>query len=265
MSTILKTLKKLEEDKRLLEKDLDLKELVLQEDQKLPVTLEIFRKNFLITGLILAGITVVTQVFFGRPSVKNEEVYFSQVPQGQKPASIVKKNEEVYFSQVPQGQKPASILRKEDVPTLGIPLSNIPEQSQHYEERARKTQPPIIKKAPVREIFQPMAEPEPFPHDINEIRDLIRTAKSEPIQPQSNPYPEELVSRGISIPKLKVKGIIFFTSGSPSNHIFVSTSEIKNRKVRVGDTVQSATLMHIESNRVVFSYQGETVHLRIGE
>lgn len=244
MSTILKTLKKLEEDKRLLEKDLDLKELVLQEDQKLPVTLEISRKNFLITGLILAGIIVVTLVFFGRPSVKNEEVYFSQVPQGQKPAYIV---------------------RKEDVPTLGISLSNIPEQRQHYEERARKPPPPIIKKAPVREIFQPIAEPEPFPHDINEIRDLIQTAKSESIQPQSNPYPEELVSRGISIPKLKVKGIIFFASGSPSNHIFVSTSEIKNRKVRVGDTVQSATLMHIESNRVVFSYQGETVHLRIGE
>ena len=244
MSTILKTLKKLEEDKRLLEKDLDLKELVLQEDQKLPVTLEISRKIFLITGLILAGIIVVTLVFFGRPPVKNEEVYTSQVPQGEKPASIV---------------------RKEDVPTLGISLSNIPEQRQHYKERARKTPPPIIKKAPVREIFQPIAEPEPFPHDINEIRDLIQTAKSESIQPQSNPYPEELVSRGISIPKLKVKGIIFFTSGSPSNHIFVSTSEIKNRKVRVGDTVQSATLMHIESNRVVFSYQGETVHLRIGE
>ena len=244
MSTILKTLKKLEEDKRFLEKDLDLKELVLQEDQKLPVTLEISRKIFLITGLILAGIIVVTLVFFGRPSVKNEEVYFSQVPQGQKPAPIV---------------------RKEDVPTLGISLSNIPEQRQHYEERARKSPPQIIKKAPVREIFQPIAEPEPFPHDINEIRDLIQTAKSESIQPQSNPYPEELVSRGISIPKLKVKGIIFFASGNPSNHIFVSTSEIKNRKVRVGDTVQSATLMHIESNRVVFSYQGETVHLRIGE
>jgi hypothetical protein len=244
MSTILKTLKKLEEDKRLLEKDLDLKELVLKEDQKLPVTLEISRKIFLMTGLILAGVIVVTLVFFWRPSVKNEEVYFSQEP---------------------QEKKPASILRKEDVPTLGISLSNIPEQRQHYEERARKSPPPIIKKAHVREIFQPITEPEPFSHDINEIRDLIQTATSESKQLQSNPYPEELVSRGISIPKLKVKGIIFFTSGSPSNHIFVSTSEIKNRKVRVGDTVQSATLMHIESNRVVFSYQGETVHLRIGE
>jgi hypothetical protein len=245
MSTILKTLKKLEEDKRLLEKDLNLKELVLQEDQKLPVTLEISRKNFfLMTSLILAGVIVVTLVFFGRPAVKNEEVSFSQVP---------------------QAQKPVSILRKEAVPTLGIPLSNIPKQRQRYEERVRKPPPPIIKKAPIREISQPITEPESLPHGINEIRDLIQTAKSESIQPQSNPYPEELVSRGISIPKLKVKGIIFFTSGRSSNHIFVSTSEVKNRKVRVGDTVQSATLMHIESNRVVFSYQGKTVHLRIGE
>jgi hypothetical protein len=245
MSTILKTLKKLEEDKRLLEKDLDLKELVLQEDQKLPVNLEISRKNFLMLGLILVGIIIVTLIFFGRPAVKNKEVYFSQVPQAQKPASIV---------------------RKEVLPTLGIPLSNIPKQRQRYEDRVRKPPPPsIIKKAPVPEVFQPIAEPESLPHDINEIRDLIQTATSESIQPQSNSYPEELVSRGISIPKLKVKGIIFFTSGSSSNHIFVSTSEIKNRKVRVGDTVQSATLMHIEPNRVVFSYQGETVHLRIGE
>ena len=94
---------------------------------------------------------------------------------------------------------------------------------------------------------------------------LIQTATAEVEQPEFYTYPGELVSRGISIPNLKVKGIIFFSSGSPSNHIFVATSESKNRKVRVGDTVQSATLKHIESNRVVFSYRGETVHLRIGE
>jgi hypothetical protein len=244
MSTILKTLKKLEEDKRLLEKDLDLKELVLQEDRKLPVTLEISRKSFMTTGLVLAGLIVVTLVFWGQPTVENEAIYFSQVP---------------------PVQKPTSIQRTEAGPTVGIPLSNIPEQRQRYEERVSEIPSPVIKKAPVREIFQPIAEPEPLPREINEIRDLIQTATSESIQPQANPYPEELVSRGISIPNLKIKGIIFFSSGSSSNHIFVSTSESKNRKVRVGDTVQSATLMHIESNRVVFSYQGETVHLRIGE
>ena len=99
----------------------------------------------------------------------------------------------------------------------------------------------------------------------DKIRDLIQTATTETEQSQRDSYAEELVSRGISIPNLRVKGIIFFSSGSPSNHIFVSTLESKNHKVRVGDTIQSATLMHIESNRVVFSYQGEVVRLRIGE
>ena len=240
MSTILETLKKLEEDKRFLEKDLDLKELVLQEDQKLPATVEISRRNFILAGLVLVAIIVVALIFSRRPSAENEVTHFAPVPSEQKLASIERKGSE---------------------PTVGIPLSNIPEHRQR-KEKISENPPPAIK-APVREIRQPVAEPEPV--EINEIRDLIRAATSEAEQPQSNPYPEELVSRGISIPNLKVKGIIFFSSGSPSNHIFVSTSESKNRKVRVGDTIQSATLMHIESNRVVFSYQGETVHLRIGE
>ena len=245
MSTILKTLKKLEEDKKILEKDLDLKELVLQEDQRLPVKVEISRKNFFMTGLILTGVIIASLVFIGRPSVENEEVRFYQAPPPQKTITATE--------------------RKEAVPTVGIPLSNIPEQRLPYEERVNESPPPAINKEPVRELFQPVAKPEPLPPEINDIRDLIQTATSEPIQSMSNPYPEESISSGISIPNLKVKGIIFFSSGSPSNHIFVSTSESKNHKVRVGDTVQSATLMHIESNRVVFSYQGETVHLRIGE
>lgn len=242
MSTILKTLKKLEEDKRMLEKNLDLKELVLQEDQKPPVTLENSRKNFLMVGLTLTGIIVASLVFLDRPSVKNEEIRFYQALPPQKTTA----NE-----------------RQGAVPTIGIPLSNIPEQRLPYEEKVSENPSTVINKEPVRELFQPVTEPEPLPPEINEIRDLIQTATSEP--KQQHPYPEELISSGISIPNLKVKGIIFFSSGSPSNHIFVSTSESKNRKVRVGDTVQSATLMHIESNRVVFSYQGETVHLRIGE
>ncbi|MBC8288665.1 MAG: hypothetical protein H8E42_14465 [Nitrospinae bacterium] len=241
MSTILETLKKLEEDKRLLEKDLDLKELVLREDQKPLATVEIPRKSFIVTGLILAGVIVVAVTFFRRPSTEKEMIPVSQVPPIQKRVPVDRKGLE---------------------PTVGIPLSNIPVHRQRYEEKVSENPLPAIK-APVRVIPQPIAEFEP--PEINEIRDLIQTATSAAQQPQPNPYPEELVSRGISIPSLKVKGIIFFSSGSPSNHIFVSTSESKNRKVRVGDTVQQATLMNIESNGVVFSYQGETVHLRIGE
>ena len=216
MSTILETLKKLEEDKRLLEKDLGLKELVLQEDHN-PSSrklLKISSKKFVSVGQVIAGILIGLALVWGfKPSAKNEVTHFSQANPAQNPPSVLEA-----FA------------------------------------------PP-----PVLEIRQPFAEPEALPREINEIRDLIQTAKLAAEQPEPFVYPVESATRGISIPRLKVKGIIFFSQGSSSNHILVATSESNNRKVRVGDTVQSATLTHIESNRVVFSYRGENVHLRIGE
>ena len=197
-------------------------------------------------GLVLVSVIIVVLVFGGRSPSKTEEIPFIQAPSAQAPASINKKG---------------------SGPTVGIPLSNIPEQRQRYEEVVSENFPSVsvdeIPPPPVRGIFESAQEPEL--REINEIRDLIQAATAEAKQPEPYIYPGELVSRGISIPNLRVKGIIFFSSGSPSNHIFVSTLESKNRKVRVGDIIQSATLKHIESNRVVFSYRGETVHLRIGE
>ena len=250
MSTILETLKKLEEDKRLLEKNLDLKKLVLQEDRK-PSShklLKISSKKFMSVGQVIAGILIGLALVWGfKPSAKNEVTHFSQA----NPA-----------------QNPPLIFKKRSGATVGIPLSNIPEYRQRYEENISENPPSVLEAfapPPVLEIRQPFAEPEALPREINEIRDLIQTAKLAAEQPEPFVYPVESATRGISIPRLKVKGIIFFSQGSSSNHIFVATSESNNRKVRVGDTVQSATLTHIESNRVVFSYRGENVHLRIGE
>ena len=250
MSTILETLKKLEEDKRLLEKNLDLKKLVLQEDRK-PSShklLKISSKKFMSVGQVIAGILIGLALVWGfKPSAKNEVTHFSQA----NPA-----------------QNPPLIFKKRSGATVGIPLSNIPEYRQRYEENISENPPSVLEafaQPPVLEIRKPFAEPEALPREINEIRDLIQTAKLAAEQHEPFAYPVELATRGISIPRLKVKGIIFFSQGSSSNHIFVATSESKNRKIRVGDTVQSATLMHIESNRVVFSYRGENVHLRIGE
>ena len=250
MSTILETLKKLEEDKRRLEKNLDLKKLVLQEDRK-PSShklLKISSKKFMSVGQVIAGILIGLALVWGfKPSAKNEVTHFSQA----NPA-----------------QKPPRIFKKRSGATVGIPLSNIPEYRKRYEENISENPPSVLEAfapPPVLEIRQPFAEPEALPREINEIRDLIQTAKLAAEQHEPFAYPVELATRGISIPRLKVKGIIFFSQGSSSNHIFVATSESKNRKIRVGDTVQSATLMHIESNRVVFSYRGENVHLRIGE
>ena len=60
------------------------------------------------------------------------------------------------------------------------------------------------------------------------------------------------------------EGIIFFSPESSSNHIFVSTPKSNNHKMRVGDSIDSATLMKIESTGAVFTYQGETAFLNIG-
>ena len=246
MSTILETLKKLEEDKRLLEKDLDLKELVLQEDHKPRKLLKISSKKFMPVCQVVVGVLIGLALVWGlKPSAKNEVAPFSQANPAQKPPSVYKKR----FGA-----------------TMGIPLSNISEQEQRYEENVSENLPPVIETfapPPVLGIRESFAESEA--QGINEIRDLIQTAKLAAEQAEPFTYPAELATRGISIPHLKVKGIIFFSQGSSSNHIFVATSESNNRKVRVGDTVQSATLTYIESNRVVFSYRGENVHLRIGE
>ena len=239
MSTILETLKKLEEDKRLLEKDLDLKDLVLQDDPKQRAIQQVSWNKSILMGLGLAVVIVFAMIASGRSSSENDVVQVSQAP---------------------TVQKKAPAKRKSSGQTIGIPLSNIPERHLRFEEKVTQTLPPVTKE-PVLKNSQPVEVPEPL--EINEIRDLIQTATSKANQPE--PYSETLISRGVSIPNLKVKGIIFFSSGSPSNHIFVSTPESKNRKIRLGESVQSATLTNIEPNRVVFSYRGELVQLRIGE
>ena len=61
-----------------------------------------------------------------------------------------------------------------------------------------------------------------------------------------------------------IPSCLAFSSESSSNHIFVSTPKSNNHKMRVGDSIDSATLMKIESTGAVFAYQGETAFLNIG-
>lgn len=240
MSTILETLKKLEEDKRLLNRHLDLKDMVLQEDQKGPVEkkLALSRNNILV--LVFLGTLIGVALMWEFKSAK-----VTATPQ---------------FAQEPLADSQSSREKsRPEATTVGIPLSNIPDR-EHRQNPAKKKDPPQVMETPALETRRPVAEP--LPLEVNEIRDLIEAAKLSAEQPD---YSLESSARGISIPGLKVKGIIFFSPGSPSNHIFVSTPTRNNQKIRIGDTVHSATLRQIESNSTVFSYQGETIHLRIGE
>ena len=122
MSTILETLKKLEEDKRLLEKDLDLKELVLQEDPKHQATREVSRNKSILVGLGLAGVIVFAMIVFGRSSSENDVTPVIQEP-------IV--------------QKETPSKRKRPGQTIGIPLSNIPERQLRYEAKVSETLPSV--------------------------------------------------------------------------------------------------------------------------
>ena len=111
MSTILKTLKKLEEEKSVLEKGLDLKELVLQDEENLCFNSpsETPRKIFLISAILFGGIAFGFFLAWKGSPPENQVVRVSPPNTDYYKALTPAKNQ--YVAPVP-----------------GIPLSNIPEQ-----------------------------------------------------------------------------------------------------------------------------------------
>ncbi|MFT4579286.1 MAG: hypothetical protein ACI8PD_000550 [Nitrospinales bacterium] len=255
MSTILKTLKKLEEEKSVLEKGLDLKELVLQDEENLfNSPSETPRKIFLISAILFSGIAFGLFLAWKGSPPENQVVRVSPPNTGYYKASIPVKNQ--YVTPVP-----------------GIPLSNIPELEKPYRPTRENNFYAVENEIPnnVERTIEP-ARPstvlargnsqEQQRRDAYEIQSLIETAKLLADEPEEILIPQ--INKSLSIPDLKVKGIIFFSPESPSNHIFVSNEKSKNHKMRVGDSIDSATLMKIESTGAVFAYQGETAFLNIG-
>ncbi len=256
MSTILKTLKKLEEEKSVLEKRLDLKDMVLQEeDSSYPISSLKTYPRFIWGGtLFLTGVAVTTfWLWVDKP--QNSQI--SSIPS---PSSF----------KLPLAV-PVKKQTSSSVP--GIPLSNIPEQptAQRYSEAIMENNNSSVKKEisdnklikstnPIAGSVRGTVRQE---QGIYEIQSLIASAKSLANEPEEILVPQ--INKNLFIPGLKVKGIIFFSSGSPSNHIFVSTPKSSNQKVRVGDSIESAILLKIDSNSAIFSYKGESVYLQIGQ
>ena len=123
MSTILKTLKKLEEEKSILEKRLDLKDMVLQdEDISYNISSLKVSPRFIWGGtLFLVGVAV-TAFWLWVDKPKNIEIF------------------PVSYPSTSKLQPPVLEKKQTRLPVPGIPLSNIPEQT--------KLQPyskPIIK------------------------------------------------------------------------------------------------------------------------
>jgi hypothetical protein len=258
MSTILNTLKKLEEEKSVLEKNVNLKGLLLQGQES---TFPRFarresRKWGVLGGLAAVGVLcaglVMYFMFFSEPrSSRAENV---SLP---KKAPLIQKI-----------KKPP-----EKVATSpGIPLSGIPDTEPVEEDDLLMDEDffgpedvlsPMVEASPPSIIEQP--EPKGSA-EIREIESLIQAATI-PSQVTSQSLEEQVSAlRGAQhIPGLKLKGIIFFSPDNPANHVFVATPADKNKKLKVGDTLLGSILESIEAQKAIFSYQGQRVEAHIGD
>lgn len=257
MSTILNTLKKLEEEKSVLEKNIDLKGLLLQGQESVyPQEAERVSKNWrtfsglLIGGVLLGGL-IVYLYSFSKPATPESQTSF--VPR-----------------KAPASPEITEIIKK-TTPSPGFPLARIPEDTETEPSDPFKDdffEPENTIPLPVETTPPAIFDPEPVGmEEIREIETLIQTAtESSGIESEGIDQIVSIApSNSQAIPGLKVKGIIFLNSDNPVNHIFVSTPSEPNRKLKVGEGVLNATLESIEGQKAVFSYQGQRVEKGIGE
>ncbi|MFQ5450896.1 MAG: hypothetical protein ACE5E9_09720 [Nitrospinaceae bacterium] len=253
MSTILNTLKKLEEEKSVLEKSIDLKSLVLQGENRLHPCRD--KKSLhrigLVAGLVFGGVFLGTWGWMiSQPDDRGRV-------EAQRPGSVN------------SHQAAAPVSPRSGLPSYsGIPLANIADtpptdfdifnEGNYFPADENPPHPP--EPAPANNTEDP---PEAS-GKIQEIDALIKNATQSALQDREASGSSFAENRYGSISGLKVKGIIFFASDSPSNYILVSTPALKNRKLKVGDTAQGATLQSIHPNKAIFTYQSGTVELGIG-
>lgn len=262
MSTILNTLKKLEEEKSVLEKNIDLKGLLLHGQESVyPQVIERGSRKWgtigvlIIGGVLLGGLMVY---FFNSSKTTLPEKIpsfalkpASPAPEEKKPPTQAKTNPGFPLARIP-----------EIVPTTITNLMNDPMRDDDF------FGPEDALILPVETTPPDIAETGPEgSEEIRETESLIQTAaeSSEMGAGDFEEIPTIAPYNPQNIPGLKVKGIIFLNSDNPFNHIFVSTSNEKNRKLKVGETLLTATLEAIEAQKAVFSYQGERVEITIGE
>ena len=225
MSTILKTLRKLEEEKNILDQKLDLKEMLLQEETIDAQTIQTERRTFFIILSVVVVLFIAGGIIFYQ-SVPTDKI---TTPAIHIPAKIL-----------PQSlSKDSSKLG----PFEGVSMSVIPS-----EEEILK---PTIKEA---DKFSTSNNLEKTKRPIKSTTTLKKNSTIAPLAIQ-NGY----------IPNVKVKGIIFFGKGSLSNHIIITSQNDSNLKLQVGGSIQNAVLKTIHPNHVIFLYQDQMVKVEIGQ
>ncbi len=256
MSTILRTLKKLEEEKSVLAKNLDLKGLLAQSHesaypQKGP---QASSKWGWVTGLILVGgLLGAFAVYYFYPAKQPvREVRQTSLPPAPFAMQAVK-------------EKPVRAPSATGIPLAYIPDSH-PEDADPYWEPDEFARDEVYAapQTPLPEVKIQEEPVTPVSPEMEEINALIKTVTSAARLGDGPAASNPAVQSGY-IPGLKVKGIIFFGPGNPANYIYVSTPTNKNRKLKAGEAVSNAALQSIEAQNAVFAYMGQTLAIGIGE
>jgi len=240
MSTILKTLRKLEEEKNILNQKLDLKGMLLKEDTAYPKPIKSARRKIfliiIITVLLVVGGTTFHQ----------------WEPKPETPTLL---------KQVPNKTPISQTLPSKDLSRLRT-FEGVPMEAILPNELASKPRPD--KNISVKRKIKLLPEETPTipaSSEMGGMQNLIRStttlAKSRALLPTT-------IQNG-RIPDIRIKGVIFFDKGSLSNHIIATTKNNSNLKLRVGETVQGAVLKSIYPNYVIFLYRDQLIQVSIGQ
>ena len=240
MSTILKTLRKLEEEKNTLDQKLDLKGMLLKEDTAYPKSIKSGRLKFFLLMTMVAGLLIAGGAVF------------SYWPPSQEVSSSRKHVLNKTPVQQPPPFKDLSRLRAfEGVPMDAVSSNEFTTKTKPNERLSSKQSTKLLPKE---------APPISTSSDMEEIETLIRSTTAL-AKKKSAMLPTIQSGR---IPGIKIKGIIFFDKDSSSNHIIATTESNSNVKLRAGEAVQDAILKSIHPNHVIFLYHDQLIEVSIG-
>ena len=242
MSTILKTLRKLEEEKSILDQKFDLKEMLLKEDAVFPKSIKPDRHKFFLLIAMVMGLLIAGGTAFYHWWAPNYEV-----PSSRK--HVLNKTP----VQQPPPFKDLSRLRAfEGVPMGAVSSNEFTTKTKPNERLSSKQSTKLLPKE---------APPISTSSGMEEIESLIRSTTAL-AKKKSAMLPTIQSGR---IPGIKIKGIIFFDKDSSSNHIIATTESNSNVKLRAGEAVQDAILKSIHPNHVIFLYHDQLIEVGIGQ
>ena len=258
MSTILNTLKKLEEEKSVLEQPLDIKGMVTQGD--MGSSSSVFRITSLIKWVAVSLLCVVIMAgswyyFFKQKNTTSPEpVKVVSLPD---PALLISSKSQAELKSI-SGISMAGIPLKKVSPKLQpVPGKNktAPFEAVALTEDSKSTL------SSIHEIL-PILESEPKISQIKKIREVLKSAQKNPVR-ETPSKKQELKTNG-HIPGLHIKGIIFFNEGNPANYIFVSTPGNSSQKLKIGDQVRGAIIHSIQPDHVIFQSKRGLITVNMG-